>query len=318
MLRETARGVEEISRNATPFLSDTPAEAAPPPSKPVRPPPQSRPSSPAGPAERTATLGELSEWAREAGLSERTHDVVAKARFSHRATPARGDVESSGTYYGGIPDLDGEDWPEAAGQRLEFIAQFELGRAASTTEDLAGVIRLFAPPREGGFCTVVHAPMPAAPSNPGSARRYELTTELVIPRAFSSVLTGLDLTSDEQDAWETLRLRLAREQGVIPFDQKPGRLNLDRVLGYPDERTGDMPLRCEMTAQGAADIGRSTRAHPGAAVHEAGAEHWRLLLQINRSHATRLFMRGAERLYIWITDEALRQRDFSGVQSIWR
>ncbi len=156
----------------------------------------------------------------------------------------------------------------------------------------------------------------ASAATASSGQPLELAPELQLPRAWSEPAQRLGLEPDEIDAWERVRDRLAGIQGAVPFDSSPEPQSLHRVLGYPDERQGNMPLACEMLAH-QVDLGDvPAAAHPRAHEFEAGAARWLLLAQL--SDDQRLDWSwgwGDERVYIWIHESDLAARDFSSVRA---
>jgi hypothetical protein len=149
-----------------------------------------------------------------------------------------------------------------------------------------------------------------------SGHPFELTPELVLPRVWSDAVQGLGLDPDEQDAWELLRHRLAESQGTLTFDESPDPQSLHRLLGYPDERHGNMPLACEMLAQGIDLHDEPAIVHPRAEEFEAGAARWLLLAQC--SDDERLdwsWGTGDDRLYFWIHEADLATGDFTRVRA---
>ena len=138
--------------------------------------------------------------------------------------------------------------------------------------------------------------------------------ELTLPRAWSSPVQALGLRGDRVDRWEELRRRLAFAQGVDLTDQPARPLSIHRLLGYPDERTGQMAVWCELLERGVDLRGEPVFMHPMARQVQEDAVRWRLLLQASRD--PRLGWRwgeGYERLYVWVLDEELTERSFERV-----
>jgi hypothetical protein len=130
--------------------------------------------------------------------------------------------------------------------------------------------------------------------------------ELTLPRAWSAPAQALGLTSTRVESWELLRARLAKEHGVELTDGPARSLAVHRLLGYPDERRGQMPVWCELLERGTDLGGEPVFMHPAAPEAEEAASRWRLLLQV--SPDPRLGWRwgaGAERLYVWLPGEDL-------------
>jgi hypothetical protein len=140
--------------------------------------------------------------------------------------------------------------------------------------------------------------------------------ELTLPRAWSSPVQALGLRGDRVDRWEELRRRLAFAQGVDLTDQPARPLSIHRLLGYPDERTGQMPVWCELLERGVDLRGEPVFMHPMAHQVQEDAVRWRLLLQASRD--PRLGWRwgdGRERLYVWVLEEELADRSFERIRA---
>jgi hypothetical protein len=135
-----------------------------------------------------------------------------------------------------------------------------------------------------------------------------LSAELVLPRVWAAPAQALGLSPEETGAWETLRERLAELQGVEAPQHTPEYVL--RLLGYPEDRRGDMPLRCELRSRGH-DAGDEPPAlHPAAAECESAAARWRLFLQLPAD--------AGQRLFVWIPDEQLRAGDLAGALAVVR
>ena len=236
----------------------------------------------AAPASGPVTLGHLAMQAAVTGLEDRVAEVRALARHSVRLTPAAD----------GTSSLGGE----------QYLAQI----------DLASVAALEAAPElpadgwltfSADAVTVVSDPAPDSGSQPLAA-----AVELSLPRVWSAPVEALGLSTDERTAWQKLRVWLAESQGVELHDSTPGFLSLHRLLGYPDETGGDMPLRCELLEAGVELDEPYPRMHPLARELEAQARRWRLLLQLSVGET--------ERVYFWITADDLDAGDFTRVRVI--
>ena len=229
----------------------------------------------------TVTLDELLARAAVAGLEGRAEAVRALARRSIRLTPDTAGRSSVG------------------GERC--LAQIDLASIAAlgATPEL---------PAEGALVfgddrvVLVSAPGPVSGAEP-----VQPSVELSLPRVWSAPVEALGLGTDERTAWIALRVWLAERQGVELHDSTPGFLALHRLLGYPDETGGDMPLRCELLDAGVAhDDEPYPRMHPRARELEPRSARWRLLLQLS--------VGDAERVYFWITAEDLEAGDFNRVR----
>ncbi|MBM3667763.1 MAG: DUF1963 domain-containing protein [Actinobacteria bacterium] len=332
LLRGAARGAQEL---ATPLGLDLGLGRAPVRRRIERP--QER--SVQGSASRGAVSVErLLDWATDAGLGQRSDAILRLAVPSLRAVPDTGRCPPPGrSRMGGEPSLtDAGLWPRQGERHLPFLAQFELPEAPGGEPDglaLAGpglLLVFLAPPEPGGIavtdsgsCRVLWLPgegeRKAGRRRGRSGRSLHISRELTLPRAWYSGVGALELSDEERRAWEQLRSRLAKAQGVELHDKVDGSLVLNRLFGYPDERRGDMRLICELLDLGADLEGGLARNHPLAERAQAGAGRWRLLAQISRGDPSAPAWAGKDRrLYLWIDEDSLRIRDFSRVRALLR
>ena len=328
-IREAARGVAQVTRRAS-TVTDLLQADQPPPAPAKRP--VSHPISPtlpdivlAGPTSRTVNIDELLARAAEGALESRLEAVRALARTSVRATVTPGLRASS--WLGGEPFLGGAPWPQLGEEPMPFLARLELPRGVDGSAD--GSIAVFVSrdgsgaegraPRTGVL--LLPSDGEAADADEHETRNAPLgmSRELQLPRAWSRPVHDLGLSEGEREAWEELRGWLAEAQGVTTFDRERGVLGLHRLLGFPDERSGNLPLLCEMQAAGVHGLKQSPRSHPDWHRHEEGAKRWRLLLQLTRDPATARHFRDNEtRLYVLAPAADLEAGDFSRVQAVFR
>lgn len=330
--REAVRGVSEVTRQVNPLAEllkkegPAPRTAEPEPARPVRS--EGPEIVPAEAASRKVSVEELLGRAAEGGLESRLGPVRSLARMSVRATVAEaGAGGNPSSWLGGEPGLGDAAWPELGGEPMPFVGRVEL--PADIEGCPGGSIAVFVaaggrgPEGEPPRAAVVALPSteePAARADPEQrATPLRLSHELQLPRVWSSPVREHGLSAEGRGAWESLRLWLAEEQGVIPFDKRPGVLGLHRILGNPDERSGDMPLLCEMRTAGVAELKRSPRGHPEWRGHEEAAGRWRLLLQVTRDAATAPHFSGGDtRLYLLVPADDLSAGDFSRVEAVFR
>jgi len=194
-------------------------------------------------AGRPVTLVDVAMQAAVSGLEDRGAAVRALARHSVRLTPA---VE-------GTSFLGGE----------EYLAQIDLASVAALGEPTPL-------PAEGWltFSADAVAVVSGQAADSGS-QPLAASVELSLPRAWSAPVEALGLSTDERIAWQKLRVWLAESQGVELHDSTPGFLAVHRLLGYPDETGGDMPLMCELLEAGAELDEPYPRMHPLAREREA-------------------------------------------------
>jgi hypothetical protein len=101
---------------------------------------------------------------------------------------------------------------------------------------------------------------------------------------------------------------------VALADETPEPLAIHRLFGYPDERSGLMPLRCELAARGLTLEPHELNQLPDGADIRAASQRWRVLAQLSADpELDWSWGAGCERLYIWIDGRALATADFSAV-----
>lgn len=83
-----------------------------------------------------------------------------------------------------------------------------------------------------------------------------------------------------------------------------------RLLGHPDPIQGDMQLECQLVTNGI-NCGRASGYNdPRAAELRNGAADWRLLLQIDSQDEAEMMWGDVGRIYFWIKDTDLANRDW--------
>jgi hypothetical protein len=319
LMRESARSAQEASRllNA--------AKNPQPPRRPGDPAPaRSGPQfERARPAARTLMVDDLLALAPEHGLEDRTDALRDLARHSIRLTSPTLTDDPVGAWLfepsAGL--LDESVWPIWEGERLTLVAQLDLTDPALRDVDLplphdGRLLFLFAAIQapsgqlvaHDGAGRVLHVPAPLA-----AAPDTRLSVELTLPRVWSAPVQDLELDPIEHDGYLRLRRRLATLQDVELDDTFGAPIAYHRVLGYPNETGGLMPLMCELVSGGRDATGVGLVS---ADANERAAR-WRLLAQLTVS-ADGPYNLGGEggRLYFWITDEDLRAHDFSRVRAI--
>jgi hypothetical protein len=263
---------------------------------------------------RCASLDEACGLAEWAGLAGRRDEVLSICRWSLRLTPPdnasrlqlREPAEETLRVDLAAVDALGEPGLLPRSGQLTLAASGDLTAAGSHGERIRP-------------CEVRWSPSPGAPGGPAaiaSGQPLELTPELVLPRVWSDPVQALELEFDELEAWERVRRRLAELQGTLPFDGISEPQSLHRLLGYADERRGNMPLVCEMLAHGIDLEHEPAAVHPRAAEFEAGAARWHLLAQCSDDQRLGWYWGpGDSRLYVWIHEADLAAQDFSRVRA---
>ncbi len=317
-MRESAKSASEASKLLNLPGLPLPPRPTPPPA-PRRGPVLERAKA----ATRTVTIDELLGLAGEYGLEEHLGDLAALARHSVRLTTPTLQDDPAGAWLfeptAGL--LDEAVWPLWDGERLTLVAQLDLTDPALRDVDLplpadgrllflwaavqAPTGRLAA---HAGAGRVLHVP---SPDGPTPATR--LSVELTLPRVWAAAVQALELDPIEHDGFLRLRRRLATLQDVELDDGFGQTIAYHRVLGYPNETGGLMPVTCELTGNGrdATDL--------DAADDDVGARagRWRLLAQLTAADDGPWNLGGeGGRLYFWLPDEDLRAADFSRVRAI--
>jgi hypothetical protein len=235
---------------------------------------------------RAPSLDELLELAHEEGLTRRDDELRALARRSLRMTPAE-------QGHGDAWILTGDDWGAAGGEVL--LGLINLAAASAHDYGLSGTgwLVLFVASGDGSAdfearrAHGVLVDMPPAVSD--AAEPVVLSPELVIPRRWHEAVQALEFDDSEVEAYDRLRTRLQAFQGIESDDDGGAQIAYHRLLGYPNETTGNMPQDCVRALRdwSAADGLESDPVHPPLPSHE-----WRLLAQISVGQW--------RRAYVWI------------------
>lgn len=276
----------------------------------ANPAPTAEPAPPrAEPAKALVRADRLLELAAEAGLGDRLEAIGDLAQISGRL--ARTMVGSRVGFAGGEQRLPSHlSWPERDGQPLALLAVLDLAvlaRLGEVPRELPphGTAWIFA----GATAESAHHARvlfdPEAGPAPGErSKPLHLSAELQLPRAWSAAVEPLGLTDSERTAWQLLRTRLAELQGVAAIDGGPAPAPIHRLLGFPDERRGDMPLQCELRARGLDEENVPPRANPHATAVEPDSERWWLLAQLDTDAELGWSWGPRRRLYLWATAAA--------------
>ena len=296
---------------------------------------------PARPTERALRTEELPALCEEAGLATRSAKIGELARTSLRLTRAEPEYRASGrSRLGGAPDLPaGFEWPRRDVKELAFLGQLDLAEVAALEPkaplpgrglllffyDVAGQPSGVAPSHRGS-CRVVlvdEDPSRLAPAGADRACFSEyplhLSLELMLPRSWSPAVEALDLDPDEMAAWDELREKLARAQGVELEELTPSWQSLHRLLGYPEELGSGMELDCQLASGDMSVEADESYVDPPGEELEARAADWRLLLQLsNDEELGASWGEGFGRLSLMIREQDLHARAFDGVWAIVR
>ena len=319
LMRESAKGATEASR-----LLNVPGLPTPPAGRRRSRRPGATPTS-TGRRQRRAPSRSTScaTSPSEHGLEDHLDEIAALARHSVRLTTPtlQDDPVGAWLFEPAAGLLDESVWPLWEGERLTLAAQLDLTDPALRDVDLplpvdGRLLVLWAAVQapsgqlaaHAGAGRVLHVPSPGGP-----APATRLSVELTLPRVWAAPVQALGLDPVEHDGYLKLRRRIATIQDVELDDGFGRPIAYHRVLGYPNETGGLMPVTCELTASGrdATDL--------DAADDDVGvrAGRWRLLAQLTAGAEGPWNLGGeAGRLYVWITDEDLRAGDFSRVRAI--
>jgi hypothetical protein len=294
------------------------------------------PAARALPTRGQVTIDDALVLAEECGLSRRLDAIRELAARSIRLTlgaPGQGVPEAS---WLGDPHVRPSELVWAGEAEPRCLAGIDLAQAAALLGDeilppIETSLWCFASPgsyllpERGGFqacsvvmhqgqrmsCAAMVSPESAVPS---TWRSVELSAELQLPRVWSDSVQALELDEAEHDGWQRLRQQVAERQGVEVHDATHGFQVTHRLLGYPDERRGDMPLACELLARGHVLGDDPPLAHPYASEAEPHTASWRLLLQLSVDDELGWSWGGLrERLYVWIDKRDLAAGDFARV-----
>ncbi|MCL4517217.1 MAG: YwqG family protein [Firmicutes bacterium] len=229
---------------------------------------------------------------------------------------------------GGLPDLpSGWDWPAWNGQPLSFICQINFEELAPyDTEKVLpthGILYFFYdakqsvwgfdPQDRGGWRVLFtenktgleRTSLPSTLPEEGQFYpcKVDFSSQLTLPppesELFSEPLSKRDWEA-YYDLLESLGL-LSESSGV------------HRVLGHPDQMQGDMLLECQLAFHGLYVGDSSGYNDPRAQQLRSGAKDWRLLVQIDSDDQSGMMWGDVGRLYFWIREEDLRNRQFDNV-----
>ena len=283
----------------------------------------------AEPVRRTASLDDLGRLLEEAGLASRHRTAAHRlARIGLRLVP---DGTGGGSRLGGLPELPDElEWPHREDRTLAFLGQIDLRETPGLGLPPTGALLFFSDverqpdglrPGDDGACRVllVDNDQPLRPREGTAAfpeARLGLSSELMLPSAYSAQLDPFELDVEAFEAWSRLREHLAELQGVPLDDQAGDFIAAHRLLGYAEPVYGrEMELDCELVANGL-DLHEGQGYYdPRRDELEAGAADWRLLLQLSVDPQLGLAWRDPfRRLYLWIREPDLLARDFRRVR----
>ena len=270
------------------------------------------------------------EQLEQAGIGKWADSLIALDRPSVRLD-ARPSSDPDGiaiglSRLGGDPDLPRHrSWPEWQGKPLGFVAQIALGEIPEIPDSglpERGLLSFFYEPDQGawGFRPEDRGAWRVLYTGPKEALVTRATPEAVPKRARyrpvrligtaevthvghdSDELEGLGMSPSEQLAYvEHTEIDVSR---------------IHRLLGHPETIQSDMALECQLVSHGL-NCGDETGYESPRSVELApGAVEWRLLLQVDSDHAAKMNWGDGGRLYFWMTESAIRSRDWDSAWMI--
>jgi len=284
---------------------------------------------------RTVTLDEMLATASGFGLASRSKAIVSAARTSGRFAEFSEMPTGNKSNTQGV--RQGHTWPTRHGHPLSLLALVDVKVLAPSDVPRPSTNKLAFFFNEGGATGSPNDGNKAQLLNLDEADCFglfasgksgsdplqilsEVSRELVLPRAWSSRLSSLNLSDAEAMSWESLREWLADAQAARPSQPLPTQDHVvHRILGYPDYTGGDMQLICELCSQGYDVSPGSAAIHPQASKVEEASDRWELLAQFSADETLGWRWRsGTKRLYYWIDRDALAIGDFANVWVIAR
>jgi uncharacterized protein YwqG len=284
---------------------------------------------------RPTSPDQLVAAARDAGLKQHAEWAATVARPSLRLAPSPVSTGDFGSRLGGSPALPPDFiWPSWDGRPQSFIGQIrldELGdEAASFGLPATGLLVFFYDsaqstwgfdPKDAGSSLVSYFPAgtsltitdsPAAVDSGARFQRLGVSArrEWTVPAYGSLELEIGDRgqayaaggrTEIDLDALGRFEERLSG-QPTAPRH---------RMFGYADQIQNEMRTECELVMNGIYLGDASFVDDPRTAVLSANFHLWRLLLQVDSDDSIGTMWGDVGRIYYWIREDALAERDFN-------
>jgi uncharacterized protein YwqG len=235
------------------------------------------------------------------------------------------------SHLGGAPDLPGDfQWPEHGERPLDFLIQVNCAEIVDFdlkgTLPRVGMLSFFYdlqeqpwgydPEDQDGFRVVYFANIAVLGS------RYIPDQSQPIPICALQFSPCLTAPSPWSKVYENFQSRLAftpdEEDNYFTFIEKLDELaypkgRQHRLLGHSANIQGDMQLEAQLVTHGI-NCGDSEGYRSAKAKQlEAGADDWRLLLQLDSDRTASLTWGDAGMLYFWIRQQDLQARAFDRV-----
>lgn len=234
---------------------------------------------------------------------------------------------------GGLPDLPSKTkWPkEESGELLSFMAQLNLSELSKydTDKELpnSGMLYFFYStanqpwgydPLSKSCWKVIYykgeynelkrkeLSEKDSPNTILSPSKMEFRSEVTLPSFDSIYMDKLNLDKRTQKKLSDFIYK------IIPEEERYSITH--RLLGYPDLAEGDMKLGCQLASNGINVEKITTMNTPEIRNLQGGVKDWRLLLQIDSDDTdARMTWADFGRIYFWIRDEDLANKNFDNV-----
>jgi uncharacterized protein YwqG len=298
--------------------------------------------------QREVSLDNSSIQVRErlaaAGLARVADPIAALVRPAIRLKTTRvpeGSIPLGASKVGGSPDLPREiDWPWWEGLPLSFVAQVNLGEAATHDSERAlpptGLLLFFwtdmrwdaerhsvewiygTHPVQG---RAIYMPADTAlerrplPANPAFAEGWEACAVTYLPHPTlpspqSAAVAAFHLDRQEQDRYYDLAKDLHELNGNSAYGHPSHWL-----LGYPEPLQGDdMAMECQYAAHGLSHEQMYSDPHGSPFVPSQelleGIADWRLLLQMGEDDNAGMQWNDSGCIYYWIRRQDLQSHRF--------
>ena len=239
------------------------------------------------------------------------------------------------------PDVPADfEWPQRKGRPLDLLAQIRLSDVAALDED--GVL-----PKTGWlcfFCAIGEKP-PVSGTKPEDRDSWKVVYFDAETATLHRTLPPKPLKEEFPPCsvrfWNEWTLpSLAEEPRLLKDDRcwpyyrdlcagltgRPKEFGWHHLAGYAQNITGPMRPTCELASNGIAQSEATDPNDPKVQALVADAEDWVLLLQVELGALQQLgadpeglewaALRSPERIYFWIRQADLSQRDFSQVWAV--
>lgn len=126
---------------------------------------------------------------------------------------------------------------------------------------------------------------------------------LTLPPSDSRIIQAINLSPDDLDKYESMMETL--------YEQP-----LHQIFGYPAQIQSEMQLECQWVSNGIYCGDATGHQHPRAQELAKKADDWLLLLQLGSDDVSEMMWGDCGRLYFWIRQQDLLERDFDKVWMI--